>query len=156
MNGIMAWWRAHTVVQYLFPFSSELSCHTSGGNYVYNATRYWRHLHWLCVYVCRVYAHIHFISSIFNDCCVIVVCALQDPRYGRNNELPGEDPYLTGSYGIEYVKGLQAKDSNGHPRVNAYLKHFDAYVKNATTTVHHESARGHLTMGDSTPHQVYS
>lgn len=40
---------------------------------------------------------------------------------------PGEDPYLTGSYGIEYVKALQEQDSNGHPRVNSYLKHFDAY-----------------------------
>jgi beta-glucosidase-like glycosyl hydrolase len=30
-------------------------------------------------------------------------------------------------YGVAYVNGLQAADSNGHPRVNAYLKHFDAY-----------------------------
>ena len=38
------------------------------------------------------------------------------------------DPFLTGSYGVAYVKAMQTLDGNGHPRVNAYLKHFDAYA----------------------------
>jgi beta-glucosidase-like glycosyl hydrolase len=54
--------------------------------------------------------------------------ALRDPRYGRNSELPGEDPFMTGSYGVAFVSALQTPDANGHPRVNAYLKHFDAYA----------------------------
>ena len=28
------------------------------------------------------------------------------------------------------VKAMQLPDKNGHPRVNAYLKHFDAFVAN--------------------------
>lgn len=52
---------------------------------------------------------------------------IRDPRYGRNSELPGEDPYLTGEYGVAMVSAMQATDANGHPRVNAFLKHFDAY-----------------------------
>ena len=38
------------------------------------------------------------------------------------------DPFLTGSYGVAYVTAMQTLDGNGHPRVNAYLKHFDAYA----------------------------
>eukprot|EP00040_Diaphanoeca_grandis_P036063 m.228606 g.228606 ORF g.228606 m.228606 type:complete len:784 (+) comp33542_c0_seq1:89-2440(+) len=52
---------------------------------------------------------------------------IRDPRYGRNSELPGEDPFLTGSLGTAMVTAMQTADANGHPRVNAYLKHFDAY-----------------------------
>ena len=49
-------------------------------------------------------------------------------RYGRNSELPGEDPFHTGSYGVAFVTAMQTPDANGHPRVNTYLKHFDAYA----------------------------
>ena len=51
----------------------------------------------------------------------------RDPRYGRNSELPGEDPFLTGAYGVAKVVEMQKPDANGHPRVSAYMKHFDAY-----------------------------
>lgn len=30
----------------------------------------------------------------------------RDPRWGRNDETYGEDPYLTASYGTEFVKGM--------------------------------------------------
>jgi len=39
----------------------------------------------------------------------------RDPRWGRTPETYGEDPYLTGVIGVEFVKGLQGD----HPR---YLK----------------------------------
>lgn len=52
---------------------------------------------------------------------------IRDPRYGRNSELPGEDPMLTAEYGIAMVNAMQETDAAGHPRVNAYLKHFTAY-----------------------------
>lgn len=51
----------------------------------------------------------------------------RDPRFGRNSELPGEDPFLSGSYAVEYVKGMQETDEAGYPRMVAYLKHFIAY-----------------------------
>ena len=52
---------------------------------------------------------------------------IRDPRYGRNSEVPGEDPYHSGALGSAMVKAMQTPDAQGHPRVNAYLKHFDAY-----------------------------
>ena len=52
---------------------------------------------------------------------------IRDPRYGRNSEVPGEDPFHSGALGSAMVAAMQAPDAQGHPRVNAYLKHFDAY-----------------------------
>src|SRR5438128_8284219 len=34
----------------------------------------------------------------------------RDPRWGRGQETYGEDPYLTGRMGVEFVKGLQGSD----------------------------------------------
>ncbi len=34
----------------------------------------------------------------------------RDPRWGRNQEVPGEDPYLTSQYVMNYVRGLQEGD----------------------------------------------
>jgi beta-glucosidase len=34
----------------------------------------------------------------------------RDPRWGRGQETYGEDPYLTGRLGVEFVKGLQGDD----------------------------------------------
>jgi beta-glucosidase len=35
----------------------------------------------------------------------------RDPRWGRGHETYGEDPYLTGEIGLQFVKGLQGNDS---------------------------------------------
>jgi beta-glucosidase len=34
----------------------------------------------------------------------------RDPRWGRGQETYGEDPYLTGRFGVAFVKGLQGED----------------------------------------------
>eukprot|EP00912_Choanoflagellata_sp_UC4_P000531 UC4_evm3s330 len=52
----------------------------------------------------------------------------RDPRWGRNVESPGEDPFLAGSYGTAYTKGLQqytGEESIVQSVVT--LKHFFAY-----------------------------
>jgi beta-glucosidase len=36
----------------------------------------------------------------------------RDPRWGRGMETYGEDPYLTGEMGVQFVKGLQGNDPN--------------------------------------------
>ena len=36
---------------------------------------------------------------------VINLC--RDPRWGRCQECPSEDPFVAGVYGVEYVRGLQ-------------------------------------------------
>jgi beta-glucosidase len=47
----------------------------------------------------------------------------RDPRWGRGHETYGEDPYLTGQMGIQFVKGLQGDDPK-YLKVIATAKHF--------------------------------
>lgn len=36
-----------------------------------------------------------------------------DPRWGRGQETPGEDPMVASDYAVEYVRGLQGQDLKG-------------------------------------------
>ncbi len=47
----------------------------------------------------------------------------RDPRWGRGHETYGEDPYLTGQMGIQFVKGLQGDDPK-YLKLVATPKHF--------------------------------
>lgn len=47
----------------------------------------------------------------------------RDPRWGRGQETYGEDPYLTGRLGVEFVKGLQGDDPR-YLKAAACAKHF--------------------------------
>lgn len=49
----------------------------------------------------------------------------RDPRWGRNEETYGEDPYLTGQLGAEFVKGMQGDDDK-YTKIIATIKHFAA------------------------------
>jgi beta-glucosidase len=49
----------------------------------------------------------------------------RDPRWGRNEEGYGEDPYLTGKMTSAYIRGLQGED-DFYLRCGATLKHFYA------------------------------
>ena len=49
----------------------------------------------------------------------------RDPRWGRNEEAYGEDPYLTGRLAGAYVEGMQG-DDDFYLRCAATLKHFYA------------------------------
>ncbi|XP_034890458.1 probable beta-D-xylosidase 7 [Populus alba] len=56
----------------------------------------------------------------------------RDPRWGRGQETPGEDPLMTGKYGVSYVRGLQGDsfrggEINGPLQASACCKHFTAY-----------------------------
>ncbi|XP_006354074.1 probable beta-D-xylosidase 7 [Solanum tuberosum] len=56
----------------------------------------------------------------------------RDPRWGRGQETPGEDPMVVGKYGVAYVRGLQGdsfeggKLKDGHLQTSACCKHFIA------------------------------
>lgn len=50
----------------------------------------------------------------------------RDPRWGRGQETPGEDPVIAGRYAASYVRGLQGTDGN-RLKVAACCKHFTAY-----------------------------
>ena len=49
----------------------------------------------------------------------------RDPRWGRNEETYGEDPYLTSRLGVAFVKGLQG-DHPDYLKTVATIKHFVA------------------------------
>ncbi|KAL7119435.1 hypothetical protein ACP275_02G062700 [Erythranthe tilingii] len=53
----------------------------------------------------------------------------RDPRWGRGQETPGEDPLLSGQYAVAYVKALQQRDDGDQTKlkVAACCKHYTAY-----------------------------
>jgi hypothetical protein len=54
----------------------------------------------------------------------------RDPRWGRGQETPGEDPLLTSKYAVGYVTGLQSAggdDDGDSLKVAACCKHYTAY-----------------------------
>jgi beta-glucosidase len=64
----------------------------------------------------------------------------RDPRWGRGMETYGEDPYLTGTNGVNFIKGLQGNDPH-YLKLVATLKHYmvhsgpelERHAFNATT-----------------------
>ncbi|KAK8623553.1 hypothetical protein V6N13_118436 [Hibiscus sabdariffa] len=56
----------------------------------------------------------------------------RDPRWGRGQETPGEDPVVTGKYAVSFVRGIQGDTFEGgklgeHLQASACCKHFTAY-----------------------------
>ncbi|PRQ39365.1 putative glycosidase [Rosa chinensis] len=51
----------------------------------------------------------------------------RDPRWGRGQETPGEDPVLAAKYAASYVKGLQGDGAGNRLKVAACCKHYTAY-----------------------------
>jgi beta-glucosidase len=47
----------------------------------------------------------------------------RDPRWGRGHETYGEDPYLTGEMGVQFIRGLQGDDPR-YLKVVATSKHY--------------------------------
>ncbi|XP_068656838.1 probable beta-D-xylosidase 5 [Aristolochia californica] len=54
------------------------------------------------------------------------VNVFRDPRWGRGQETPGEDPLVVGEYAVQYVKGLQ-EITDGKLKVSSCCKHYTAY-----------------------------
>lgn len=57
----------------------------------------------------------------------------RDPRWGRGQETPGEDPSVAGDYAVSYVRGIQGDSfeggqlKDGHLKASACCKHFTAH-----------------------------
>jgi beta-glucosidase-like glycosyl hydrolase len=52
----------------------------------------------------------------------------RDPRWGRGQETPGEDPYLTSVYAMHFVRAMQNNSMDPtRLRVSSCCKHFTAY-----------------------------
>jgi beta-D-xylosidase 4 len=58
---------------------------------------------------------------------------MRDPRWGRAQEVPGEDPYLTSEYAVHLVNGMQYGNDDGTGSTNSTMlsavsvKHFSLY-----------------------------
>ena len=50
----------------------------------------------------------------------------RDPRWGRGQETYSEDPFLTGRFGVAFVRGLQGDDPR-YIKTVATVKHFVAH-----------------------------
>jgi len=61
------------------------------------------------------------------DCWSPNINIARDPRWGRNLETPGEDPYLNGQYGKHHTIGLQTGEDKRFLLAVVTLKHWDAY-----------------------------
>ncbi|XVF44988.1 hypothetical protein PTKIN_Ptkin02bG0169400 [Pterospermum kingtungense] len=60
------------------------------------------------------------------------VNVFRDPRWGRGQETPGEDPLVVSRYAVNYVRGLQevdgeANSTNDKLKVSSCCKHYTAY-----------------------------
>ena len=51
----------------------------------------------------------------------------RDPRWGRGQEVPGEDPYRVGRYAYNYVLGMQRGEDPRYYLAVADCKHYAAY-----------------------------
>lgn len=60
------------------------------------------------------------------------VNVFRDPRWGRGQETPGEDPLVVSKYAVNYVRGLQEVGQEGNftnerLKVSSCCKHYTAY-----------------------------
>jgi beta-D-xylosidase 4 len=51
----------------------------------------------------------------------------RDPRWGRGQEVPGEDPYTVGRYAYNFVIGMQGGEDPRYYKAVADCKHYAAY-----------------------------
>ncbi len=73
----------------------------------------------------------------------------RDPRWGRNDETYGEDPYLTGQLGGEFVDGMQGNDDK-YTKIIATIKHYaannnESYRRGGTSVMSEFNMRNYYT-----------
>ena len=76
-----------------------------------------------------------------------VVNLAREPRWGRNVEVPGEDPYLSGEYATEFVLGFEhaPEDLEGFLQASACCKHYVANeLENTSEPDGEEEDRQHV------------
>ena len=63
-----------------------------------------------------------------------VINLAREPRWGRNIETPGEDPYLSGEYATSFVTGFQNNPEDPyHVQASACCKHYAANSMDGST-----------------------
>lgn len=63
-----------------------------------------------------------------------VINLAREPRWGRNLETPGEDPYLSGEYATQFVQGFERHpEDKEHIQASACCKHYVANEMEGST-----------------------
>eukprot|EP00966_Prymnesium_polylepis_P165406 3824119-Prymnesium_polylepis.1 len=63
-----------------------------------------------------------------------VINLAREPRWGRNLETPGEDPYMSGEYAAAWVQGFEhSPDDPSHIQASACCKHYVANSMESST-----------------------
>ena len=60
---------------------------------------------------------------------------IRDPRWGRNFEVPSEDPFLTGAYAAAWTRGAQQGEDKRYLKTIVTVKHWAAYSVGALTII---------------------
>jgi len=63
----------------------------------------------------------------------------RDPRWGRCQEVPGEDPTVVSAYAVEWVSGFQDDAGTGYARAISMMKHWSVYDQEGNKGVHDRS-----------------
>ncbi|KAH6781223.1 Glycosyl hydrolase family protein [Perilla frutescens var. frutescens] len=78
----------------------------------------------------------------------------RDPRWGRGQETPGEDPLLVSNYAVAFVRGIQgdtfegARLTDGHLQLSACCKHLTAHDLDHWKGVHRFTFNAQVTKQD--------
>ena len=69
---------------------------------------------------------------------------MRDPRWGRNEEVPSEDPFMTGIYGQQFTKGFQegTRDGPQYLKAGVIAKHYAAYSLETSTIPSYANRNG--------------
>ncbi|KAF5746812.1 Glycosyl hydrolase family protein isoform 3 [Tripterygium wilfordii] len=79
----------------------------------------------------------------------------RDPRWGRGQETPGEDPLMVGTYAVSFVRGIQGDSYGGGKlgeqlQASACCKHFTGYDLDNWNRVNRFVFDAHVTLQDLT------
>eukprot|EP00484_Ammonia_sp_Unknown_P005082 CAMPEP_0197074090 /NCGR_PEP_ID=MMETSP1384-20130603/210934_1 /TAXON_ID=29189 /ORGANISM="Ammonia sp." /LENGTH=946 /DNA_ID=CAMNT_0042512931 /DNA_START=16 /DNA_END=2857 /DNA_ORIENTATION=- len=72
----------------------------------------------------------------------------RDPRWGRGQEVPGEDPFLTGQYVMEYSYHMQNGEDTKYMKVVSTAKHYADYDQEGNYGTDRGSFDANVTMQD--------
>eukprot|EP01084_Bolivina_argentea_P142244 249897_1 len=73
---------------------------------------------------------------------------IRDPRWGRAHEVPGEDPYLTGQYAMQYSYYMQHGEDTKYLKIVSTAKHYADYNQEGTYGTDRGDFDANVTMQD--------
>eukprot|EP01084_Bolivina_argentea_P263562 446130_1 len=94
----------------------------------------------------RAFANIQGLTGLFFNAPNINL--LRDPRWGRGQEVPGEDPYLTGQYVMEFGRNFQYGEDEKYLKAVPITKHYADYDQEGNYGIGRMSFNANVSMQD--------